>query len=182
MGSYAATGHTTWAGGYDFTTELNALDMAIAFDELDDSRFGHTGRARKAGLESVETQLGGLWSAGTGAPDDQVASTLATTVQPVSHTPTGTVLDVAKFYQAKHFRYSHGGNLGELYPFELNAKSTKGSGASSVGCIHGRLLVAKGNISATGVIGSVYQLGAVATGRYLYAAVHTFAIGTSFTL
>jgi hypothetical protein len=182
VGSYAATQHTTWAGGFDFTTELNALTMDISFDELDDTRYGHTGRARKAGLESVETQLGGLWSAGTGTPDTEIASTLATTVHPVSHTPTGTVLDVAKFYQAKHFRYSQGGPIGELYPFELNAKNAKGSGATSVGCVHGRLLVAKGNISGTGVAGSVYELGAVSATQYLYAAVHTFAVGTTFTL
>lgn len=182
MGSYAANAHTTWVGGYDFTTDLKNLNVDIAFDELDDTRYGGTGRVRKAGLESVETQLSGLWSAGTGTPDTQVASTLATTVHPVTHTPTGTVLDVAKFYQGRHFKYQQGGQIGELYPFELDAKNAKASGATSVGCVHGRLLFAKGNISSTGAIGSVYELGAVGATQYLYAAVHTFAIGTSFTL
>lgn len=181
MGSYAATQHTTWAGGFDFTTELNSLVMDIAYDELDDTRYGHTGRARKVGLESVETQLGGLWSAGSGTPDTEIASTLATSVQPVTHTPTGTELDVAWFYQARYFRYSQGGPIGELYPFELNAKSAKGSGLTSVGAVRGRLLKAKGTVSATGALGSGYQLGAVGASQYLYGALHVFSAGTTIT-
>lgn len=182
MGSYAATGHTTFVGGFDFSTELNALTMDIAYDELNDTRFGHIGRARKAGLEAVESQLGGLWSAGTGAPDTEIASTLATSVQPVTHTPTGTELDVSWFYQGRHFRYQQGGQIGELYPFELNAKSAKGSGLTSVGAVRGRLLKAKGNVSATGALGSGYQLGAVGASQYLYGALHVFSAGTTITM
>ncbi len=183
MGSYAVLNHTTYVSGYDLTGDTNSTTLDIEYDELDVTVNGSTARNRIAGLEQVESTVGGPWqSAASGAIDPTVFTGLGSTVEIVTQTPTGTEGDVAWLWQAKKFTYSIGGQLGEVFPYEMKMLSTKGSGVTSVGAVRGRLLKAKGDISATGVTGSVVQAGAVASGQYLYCAVHCFTIGTSFTL
>lgn len=183
MSSYAALDHTTWVSGYDLTGDTNGTDLNIEYDELDTTVFGNNGRRRIAGLEQVESTVRGPWqSAASGAIDPTAFVGLGSTVEVVTQTPTGTEGDVAWLWQAKRFTYQIGGQVGEVFPYEMKMLSTKGAGATAVGAVRGRLLKAPGSISATGVTGSVVQAGAVASGEYLYFVVHCFAIGTSFTL
>lgn len=181
-GAYAALRHTTWVAGYDFTGDTNFTLLDISYDELESTPFGSTGRVKTAGWENVEGAVRGFWDAGSNAVDANAFTGLGNTVQVVTQTQSGTDGDVAWLYQGKKFRYQVGGNAGEILPFELDIKGAKGNGTTSVGAVRGALLKSKGNISATGVTGSVVQAGAVASGQYLYCAVNTFAIGTSFTL
>lgn len=183
-GSYAATGHTSWAGGYDFTTDLQGLKLDLSVDAKDDTRFGYTGRARAATLEDVATQLKGFWEAGAGKVDTEVWSTRASSTarQPVSHSVSGAEGDVAYFYQGAKFNYSVGTEIGELLPFTLGIQGVRGNGSLSVGAVRGRVAKAKGSVAATGAIGTGQQLGAVAAGSYLYAALHVFAVGTTITV
>jgi hypothetical protein len=183
VGTYAALDHTTWVSGYDLTGDTNGTSLDIEYDELDTTVFGNNARQRIAGLEQVESTVKGPWqSAASGAIDPTVFTGLGSTVEVVTQTPTGTEGDVAWLWQAKKFSYTIGGQIGEVFPYEMKMLSTKGSGTTSVGAVRGRLLVAPAEISGTGVAGSVVEAGAVASGEYLYCAVHCFTIGTSFTL
>lgn len=182
-GAYAALLHTTWVAGYDFTGDTNETTLDISFDELQATPFGSTGRVKTAGWETVDGAVRGFWDAGSNAVDANAFTGLGNTVQVVTQTQSGAEGDVAWMYQGKKFRYQLGGPAGEILPFELDIKSSKGNGGTaSVGSVRGGVLKAKGNISGTGVAGSVMQVGAVAAGQYLYCSLHTFAIGTSFTL
>lgn len=183
MGSYAALAHTTWVGAHDFTADTNATSLRLSREPLDSTTFGvgRVGRSRVAGLASVESSVDGFWQAGAGQVDDAVIAALGGAVQVVTQTVDGTEGCVAYMYQAREIDYTQFGPLGQLVPFTLGIQGAKGA-AGSVGAPRGRLLVAKGTISSTGVAGSVVQAGAVAAGQFLYCAVHCFAIGTSFTL
>lgn len=181
MGTYSATGHTTWAAGYDMTTDLNKLTLNMGTEALDSTVFTNIARNRKGGLRTVESQVEGFFQAGDGLIDPTAFDAL-TDLQVVSHTPTGLASDVAYFYQAKSLNYEAFGQVGEMVPFSLSAQGARGNGSLAVGAVRGRVLAAKGSISGTGAIGTAYELGAVTAGQYLYGAVHCFAIGTSFTI
>jgi hypothetical protein len=181
MTTYAATHHATWLAGYNMTGDTNQTSLDITYDELDTTVFGNSARNRIAGLESVESTVAGLWQSGAGSVDEAVFTGLGSTVPPCTQSVSGAEGDVAWLWQPRKLTYSQGGKIGEVYPFELGMAASK-SGGPSVGAVRGRVLKAPGDISATGVTGSVVQAGAVAADEYLYVVVHTFSIGTSFTL
>lgn len=182
MSTYAALAHTTWASAYDMTTDLQQLELELGRDPLDDTCFSDVARSRKAGLADVSTKLNGFYDAADDAVDETVFNGMASTLQVVTHTVSGTELDVAYSYQAKQLQYQVFGAVGEMNPFSLMAQGARGNGTLSAGAVRGRLLKAKGSISSTGATGQVFELGAVGATQHLYASAHCFAIGTSFTL
>lgn len=179
MGSFALTDATTWVAGYDFTTNLNQMSISAEAEQLDSTTFGGGGfRSRAGGLRSVQAQLAGFWeSATSAAPDPQVFPDLGVADRVVTVAPSSAEGSVAYFCQAGKFGYQMFGQVGVLTPFSLDMASTNG-----VGLIRGQVAKAKGSVSATGAAGSVLQLGTVAAGQYLYAALHVFSAGTTLTV
>jgi hypothetical protein len=182
VATYAALAHTTWAGGYDFTGDLNYTTLQLRRDALERTVFGSTARNRLAGLQDVQSSVRGYWDSASNAVDPTVFPRLGGTLQAVTQTVSGTEGDVAYLYQAKYFSYEMFGQVGEVVPFSLALQGARGNGTLSVGAVRGRLLVDKGTISGTGTTGSAIQVGAVGASQYLYCAIQCFAIGTSFTL
>jgi hypothetical protein len=184
VSTYAALAHTCWVGGYDLGPDLNTMQMPIEYEELDDSRFGMTGRSRIAGVEDVSASLAGYLQLGTGLVEDAMWSARSTVREPVTMSKDGTATQVAWFFMGRQFKLtSIGGQHGAVAPFQVDIKGVRsGASALAAGAVRGNILKAKGTISATGATGSVAQVGAVGSGQYLYAVVNTFAIGTSFTL
>jgi hypothetical protein len=181
MGTYGALAHTMWMGGYDLGADLTQMGLTVTFEPLKDTRFGMTAQSRRGGLQDVQASANGFHQAGDDLVDAELWAQFSETMQPVTQTPTGTVGDVAYFYQARKFTQSLFGNVGELAPFTIGAQGVRGPGTLSAGAIRGRLLVPKGDVSGTGGAGSVVQLGAVASNQYVYAAVHVFSAGTTLT-
>lgn len=181
MATTAALDVTTWLGGYDLTGDTNGTDFGVEHSALEDTRFGMRGRSRIAGLESAQSQVRGYTQYGAAAVDAELNSGLGSTVYPLTHSPDGLESSVAYFYQTKKFSVQLFGELDAVNPFQLVAQSARGSGASSAGVVRGRVLKTKANVSATGATGTAYELGAVASGQYLYAAFHVFSAGTTVT-
>lgn len=179
MAVLALTDATTYVSGYDMTTDLNEVNLSASGDELDTTTFGGAGyRSRIGGLRTVEAQLNGFWqSAASAAVDPQVFPNLGTADVPVTMAFDDAEGSAAYLFLGGRFNYTLGGEIGAVLPFQLGMMGT-----NAVGLARGMIVKGKGNISGTGATGSVVQLGAVATGQYLYAVVHTFSIGTSFTL
>src|SRR3954469_9267294 len=102
MSSFALTDATVLVGGYDFTTDLNKLNVSATADELDSTTFGSGGyRTRIGGLKHVTAQLDGFWQSATAnAPDPQTFANLGTVDTAVTVSPTGTALDVAYMFRA----------------------------------------------------------------------------------
>lgn len=178
MGSFIMLDCTTHVGGYDFTTDMNELSMTMEVDDQENTTFGGGGyKSRVGGLKDVKADLKGYWQSGTtSAVDPQVFSNLAVS-QVITVTPAGVAAEAAFMFNAAHFSYEILGGVGDVAPFTANMSSTGGAGS-----IRGQLAKAKGNVSATGALGSVVNLGAASSTQYLYAAFHVFSAGTTITV
>lgn len=183
MGTFAANNITTWFAGYDMTGDLNSTTLALSYDALADTAFGDQARSRVAGPEDCQLSQAGFWQSGaTGAAIDPVAfAALGGASQPVSNSPDPLDSSVSYFYRARTFNYQMFGKVGELVPFTLTAQSARGTGLAAVAAVRGRVMKGKGTVSATGATGTAFQLGAVASGQFLYAGFHEFAVGTTIT-
>lgn len=178
MATIALTDATCWVGGYDFTGDLNQINLTAAADEQDVTTFGSGGyRARIGGLRDVSASLNGYWSSATSAaPDPQVFPDLGTADRVVTIAPDDAEGSVAYMFQGGKFSTEMFGAVGDATPFSLGM-----SGTNKVGLVRGQVLKAKGNVSALGATGTGVQLGAVSSGQFLYATLHVFSTGTTIT-
>lgn len=180
MGTEALLNATTFVGGFDFTGTMNQLSLSGDMEELDSTAFGSVARSRTAGLQDVAGQLVGFWDSGAGQVDPEVYATIGVANQVVTHTPHGTAGQVAYMYEAKEFSYNLFGEVGQLAPYTLTLAGS--SGNTHPGLIRGQLAAAKGDVSATGALGSALNLGAVDAGEYLYLGFHVFTAGTTISV
>lgn len=181
MGTYAAVGHVTYVNGYDLSGDLTKNELAFSWEALEDTRFtpGTTmpARTRTGGLQDVEAGCEGFAQYGTGLVDDVLFTGLGSTAQVVTQAPDSTEGSVAYFYEARKFGYQTFGEIGQLVPFAASMQ-----GAHGYGGVRGRLLKAKGDVSATGATGTGVQIGAVDSDEFVYAAFHVFGTpGTTIT-
>ncbi|BCJ45316.1 hypothetical protein GCM10010168_85850 [Actinoplanes ianthinogenes] len=185
MGSFAANNITTWFSGYDMTADLNSTQLALSYDALEDTAFLDGARSRIAGLEDAQLSEAGWWQGGAAnaAVDPVAFAALGGTPRLVTNSPDGAEQSVAYFYRARTFSYQTFGQVGEVMPFQLSAQSAKVGGVAGIGAVRGRVLKSNrtANVTATGAVGTAFQLGAVAAGQYLYAGLHAFAVGTTLT-
>lgn len=183
MSTHAALSRTTYVNGYDMTGDTNNTSLNISCVALDSTVFSTTlvARSRKKGLENVASSVQGFYQAGTGLVDTQVFPSLGG-LKVVTQTPAAVEAERAYFYQCLDLDYQMFGQVGELTPFSLSMQGARGSGTLSAGAIAGYLAKAKGDVSATGALGTAKQLGAVSATQYLYAAVHIFSAGTTITI
>lgn len=178
MSSFAFVDATTWIAGYDMTGDLKSVALNIAVDELDNTPFGFGGyRSRIGGLKTVAADFGGFWQAGAGQVDPTVFSDLAVADRVVTLAPDDAEGTTAYMWQGGSFTYSPFGQIGDVTPFALSYLGTNG-----VGAVRGGVAKAKGNVSTTGAIGSVQQLGDVAANEFLFATLHVFSAGTTITV
>ncbi|WFE41954.1 hypothetical protein [Micromonospora sp. WMMD998] len=179
MPSFALTDATCWVAGYDFTTDLNQISVSVDAEQLDTTTFGSGGyRQRIGGLKTVQAQVAGFWqSAATAAPDPQAFPDLGVPDRPATFAPTSGEGSVAYSAMVGKFTYDLFGQVGAATPFSLAM-----AGTNRDGLVRGLVAAAKGNVSATGALGSVQQVGAVPSGQFLYAALHVFSAGTTMTV
>jgi len=178
VSSFAFVDATTWIAAYDMTSDLKSMTLNISADELDNTVFGLGGyRRRIGGLRTVAADFGGFWQAGTGQVDPTVFADLAIADRVVTLAPDDAEGTPAYMWQGGSFTYAPFGQIGEVTPFSLSYMGTNG-----VGAVRGQVAKAKGNVSATGALGTVQQLGDVASGEYLYATLHVFSAGTTITV
>jgi hypothetical protein len=182
MSTFAANNITTWFAGYDMTTDLSQTTMPLEKNPLDSTTFGPVGqrlaRSRKAGLEDASSQVAGFWRLDN-ALDETLFDSLGGPSQVITHSHDGAEGSPAYFYQARSFSYQLFGPVGELAPFSLTAQGAKGNG--SAGVIRGVVLASHAEVNSTGAAGTDFELGAVASGQYLYAALHVFDPGATIT-
>lgn len=178
MATFALTDATTWFHGFDMTTDLNEISISAEVEDQETTTFGSGGyRSRIGGLKSVSADLSGLWQSDTTAIDPTVFTNLATADRVVTMANDDAEASTAYMFRAGLFSYDLFGSIGEVTPFSLSAMGTDGQGL-----IRGQVAKAKGNVSSTGAIGSVVNLGAVSASQYLYAAFHVFSAGTTITV
>lgn len=178
MSHFAFTDATVWIGGFDFTSDTNQVSLQLSATELDDTCFGQTHRSRLAGLRNTAMTANGYWySATAAAPDPHLYANLATKDRVYTIAPTAAETSVAYMFQGIQSQYELFGQLDAVTPWSVSA-----SGSNKQGCVRGQVALAKGNVSATGDVGSALELGAVGSTQHLYAALHVFSAGTTITI
>lgn len=172
-----ASNRKLWLGSYDLSGHLQGAAVEIREESVDDTRFGYVSRSAANGIEDFVLQHEGVWSAGTGAPDNAIddykglADVLATWA-PVD----GDVGSVARIMRVTAPTYELGEKVGELQRFSVGVKASGGAGA-----VRGYMAV-NANLASTDD-GTALNLGVLPTGKSLYAGLHvTAADGSSPTL
>lgn len=167
---------TTWIGGVDYTGQSNKLSLEATAEAKETTTFGQGGyRSRIGGLKSVEAAVDGFWSS---TVDADAAGNVGVGDRPVTISPTGAAGSPAYMFRAGLFEYQLGDAVGELFPFTVDLQGT-----DAVGVVRGQVAAPSStSVSDVGVAGSAVNLGAVASGKFLYAAVHVLTAGTTITL
>lgn len=173
---------TSYIAGFDFTCKSNSLQIGLEVDDQDVTTFCSDGwKDMVGGIKSVEGKISGFWESGdvgtANAVDPEIFNNLAVIDQIATHSATRTEGDTAYFYKAANFSYELFGDVNDVAPFEVELK-----GSDTIGLVRGKLAKAKGNVSATGQLGSVLNLGDPLTGQWVYAVLHVFSAGTTMTV
>lgn len=178
MTAFALLNAEVYVEGHDFTGDSNQAACTAEAAVLDATTFASNGWTENAyGLKTVAFNMSGFWqSALTDAVDPESFGDLAVP-RPHTFSETGVETDPAWLFNAAKASYQFGGEVGPLAPFQLQCSAT-----DKFGLIRGQLAKTKGAMNATGALGSVVQLGAVAANQFLYATFHIFTAGTTATI
>jgi hypothetical protein len=167
---------SVWVDDQALTTQSNELTLNLSVEEKEVTTFGGGGfKQRIGGLRDTECDVKGVED--TSAAIDSDAFTNLGVQRVVTLSPTGAATATAYMFRAKNFEHQRLGGIGDVAPFSL-----KMQGSDGVGLVRGQIAAAKGNVSATGALGSAVNLGAVGASQYLYAALHIFTAATTITV
>lgn len=166
-----------FAGGADLTGASNKVEVTAEVEEKDATNYASGGfKEVLGGIASSGITAEGLWEAGDASKvDDAVWAQLGGvgpwTVPPDS--PSAAVGDLAYFTNALASSYKLGDAVGEIAPWTGAAKG-------SWPVVRGQIAHPPGTARTSTGTGTGVQLGAVATGKRLYAALHVLsATGTT---
>lgn len=183
MSTIALLNAYTYVHGHDFTGDTNQVNLTMEATALDRTTFrsssGTSGWTELTGGAKTSTfDMRGFWQSATAdAVDVEAFPDLGVTNRVHTMGPAETETGVAYMWQAGRFNYEFLGAYNELAPFTLGSKGTDG-----VGVVRGQLARKLGTVSATGALGSGANLGAGGAGKFLYATLHAFAVGTTMTV
>jgi len=178
MAVFALTNVFAHLAGYDFTGDSNQAAIETEAEALDATPFGLGWKSMVGGLKSSAFSMAGFWqSAASQAVDPEAFAGLGVADRVLTFGPSQVEGDPAYMLQAVQSSYSLGGDVGAVMPFSLAA-----SGSNGAGTVRGKLTKARGNVTATGAIGTGVELAAAAATQYVYCTVHVFTAGTTVTL
>ena len=165
-----------WIRGYDFSGDMNSMSLEYGAELQDDTVFGDDTRSRKGGLKTVAFSHAGFWNAdGTDEPDDILFARVGLGSDVMTVAPeTGAAGEAAYILNAITGEYNVGAAVGEMLGFTVTGESQSNLVRGTI--IHNASQTSTGS-------GSEYEVGAVASGEYLYAALHVLSVsGTDPTL
>jgi hypothetical protein len=166
-----------WMDGFDLGGYKNRISLSGDAELKEHTRFGDSGRRRAGGLRDPQLKGGGFWdTAGTGfEPDKVIFDRLGVADAVVTCGPQdGNEGSVGYFFRAIHGLYRPGEAVGEILKYEVEAQ-----GSDGVGLTRG-IIIANKSVAAGGPTnGTAFNVGAIAAGQTLYAALHVIAVTTS---
>ena len=175
--------------GYDYTGDLNSVQLTVEGDVLPATPFRSTFKRVIGGLKQVSLQEKGFWSSAvTQSPDSETFPQLGQvdkvfTVGIDEAQPTSPVSisgsEVAYMFKAGKFAYEIGDQVGTVAPFTLAAE---GTGAEGV--VRGIQIRTKSTVAATGQLGATLDtLGlGIPSGWSLFTTFHCFVPATTITV
>lgn len=157
-----------WLDGYDLTETLNSVAFDYSCDALENTTFGQDTRSHQGGLKTCTAQVEGFYQADPHDAALYEAMGLADKV--MSWAPSPDVGGVSYFFKGMTGDYTPiKGQMGQLLPFSAGMKTTKSP------LIRGYLMANEADVD-TEEAGSGLQVGAVPTGKSLYACLHVLAV------
>ncbi len=158
---------------FDLSGDINSVVLNYDADDVEDTSFGNDTHQFKGGLKQSTMSMAGGWSGG--ASNDAVVWTRVGTADvPVSVGPTtGAAGEAAYLFLAEHRNYTPAGGVGELLRYTSEARGT------------GPLISGDFLFNGTEIVtgdGTAFNLGAVAAGETLYAALHVISASAGDTL
>lgn len=170
----------TFVGGCDLTGQSNKIELAAMCEEKETTNFGSGGwKELTAGLFSSTLAGEGQWSAGLAGqpdltqPDDALYAALGGVGPWSVCMTTPAVGDLCWFMNALESKYTFGGTVGDVAPWQ--------AGVTSAGpLIRGQVMHPPGTARTSSGSGTGVQVGAVAAGYAMYASLHVIGVsGTS---
>lgn len=168
MAERAYTNVGIWSGGYDLSGYLRGTDLQYGAEMLDRTTFADLTRNFYPGLKVVRARVEGLWD---GDVEPQFATNIGVSDVPFSIAPTNTVGDVAYTFLAGKATYEPGGPIGEMLAFNATAEATGSP------LVRGKLMLDSSGLASSSASTKI-NVGAIAAGHTLYAALHVIAAGT----
>lgn len=171
MAKLTLTDARLYAYGADLTGMTNSIDLSAEYADLDATTFGSSGwNEHMAGLGSAELDADGFWEAGDAGKVDDATWANIGGLGPWTVCPNGSAVGaLAYFMNAFSGEYTVGGEVGNIAPYSANAKS-------NWPLVRGTIANSPSTARTSSGSGTAIQLGAVATGKHLYAAVHVVSI------
>ena len=174
MGTFVQTNCKLFAGGYNWSGDMNALALEYGADPLDDTLFGDSTRSNAGGLKTVRAAAEGLYQGGAALDKIYYAAIgVSDTIFTICPT-TGAIGERAYFFKSLLSQYTPSAQLGELMQFGVTAE---GRGD----LIGGTVLFPKTTVTGSST-STAQELGLVGAGEYLYAALHVFSVSAADTL
>jgi len=177
MATYVSDNVKLWMDGVDLSGFMNAAALEASSELQDATAYGHTTKGNRPGLHVVNLNMEGFQDFATGASDPTLWARINSTKTPIIMSPDGgTEGDNAFLFRAVLAQYTPSEGVGEMATFNVSAEAGDDSPL-----VNGTLLLNRTSTSSSNSSGS--QLGAVATGQRLIAAVQVLAAsGSSPTL
>lgn len=168
-----------FAVGVDLTSHSNKIELAAEVEDKDSTNYGSQGwKEVMGGLASAELSGEGQWEAGDASLVDDGAWGTLGAVGPwsVSANNAAAVGELAYLMNALRADYKIGEAVGEVAPWTSTAKS-------SWPLVRGQFAHPPGTARTATGTGTGLNLGAVAAGQRLYAALHVLSVaGTTPSL
>lgn len=176
MATYVLKNCKLYAGGYNLSGDLNKLSLSYGCGAVDYPVFGAGTVQRLCGLLEASYNFEGYAQFGDNLSDVVADGDIGTADEVVTICPTtGAAGEPGYTMKALGLSLERGGAVGEMFTF------TADGSVSGSRLVRGTIM-ANGALTATGT-GTARQLGAVALGKRLYAAMHIIAVaGTNPTL
>ncbi|MBN0043121.1 hypothetical protein JS756_03120 [Streptomyces actuosus] len=166
----------TFAGGADLTGNSNKIEISAEVEDKDATNYGSGGwKELLGGLGSAEISGEGQWEAGDPGKVDDASWAQLGGVGPwsISANNAAAVGDLAYLTKALRSDYKLGDAVGEIAPWASTAKS-------SWPLVRGEFAHPPGTARTADGSGTGLNLGALASGQRLYAALHVLsASGTT---
>lgn len=160
-----------YLAGLDLSGSYSMHSFVIEVNAPEFTGSGDNPKVYKPGLFGAGAEHEGFWD---NPVDDQMFAAVGAAAKVATLSATGDDGDVAYFYETLKTSYAPGGAVGDAYMFNVSAQPT--------GVITRGLIMQTGSESGDGS-GTIRELGAVAAGQQVRAALHVFALeGTSETL
>ena len=161
-----------FAVGVDLTSNSNKIELAAEAEDKDSTNYASNGwKEVMGGLASAEISGEGQWEAGDPSKVDDASWSQLGGVGPwsVSANNGAAVGDLAYFTSALRSDYKLFDAVGEVAPWTGSAKS-------SWPLVRGQFAHPPGTARTTTGSGTGLEVGAVAAGKRLYAALHVLSV------